>query len=118
MNPDRGVNFRMLLSQGHGALEGATVRITGADVEHRGHPGVSGSRNYFVAIAVVFRTVDMAMGIDELSHWLIDSLTQWLNDQMNQQSNHFKRAPFGTSSANVANTGFPSSPTEAAKSIP
>jgi hypothetical protein len=31
---------------------------------------------------------------------------------------HFNRAPFGTSSANVAITGFPSSPTDAASSIP
>ena len=31
---------------------------------------------------------------------------------------YFNRAPFGTSSVNVARTGFPSSPTDAARSIP
>src|SRR5713101_3921436 len=33
-------------------------------------------------------------------------------------SSYFNRAPFGTSSANVAMTGFPSSPTEAANNMP
>src|SRR5688572_342924 len=31
---------------------------------------------------------------------------------------YFSRAPFGTSSVNVARTGFPSSPTDAARSMP
>src|SRR5438094_4560022 len=38
--------------------------------------------------------------------------------QVSTQQSHFNRAPFGTSSPNVAITGLPSSPTDAASSIP
>ena len=65
MDSNRGIDISVLFSQLNCALEGAAVRVAGADIEHHRNAGVARPRNHFLAIGVVLGTIDMAMGINE-----------------------------------------------------
>ena len=65
MNADRNVDFVVIFSQLNRPFKGSAVRVARPDVEHGRNPGSARSRNDILAISVVFRTVDVAMGIDE-----------------------------------------------------
>src|SRR5262249_35079469 len=66
MDSDRGVDIVVSFSEGDRALEAATVRISGPDIQHRDDIGVLGPLYYCVAIGIEFCSVDMAVGIDKL----------------------------------------------------
>src|SRR5207244_4387313 len=74
MHTDRRVNSFVLFSQCDRAFECAAVWIARAHVEHRRDAGIESPRDYFFAISIIFRTVDVAMRIDE-GHWRVQSST-------------------------------------------
>src|SRR5947207_15340329 len=67
----------MLLGEFNRAFKCAAMRIADADVEHCRDAGITRARNYLFAIAIVLGPVDVAVRINELSHWINESLSQW-----------------------------------------
>ena len=65
MDADSGVHLWMFLSKVDRPFKVSAVRIARADVEHRRDAGVARARDHLLTIGVVFRAVDVAMGIDE-----------------------------------------------------
>src|SRR5213593_3927268 len=82
MNADSNVDFVVILSQLNRPFKGSAVRVAGADVEHGRNPGSARSGNHMFAINVVFRTVDVAMRIDE--HWVLEGRAR--SDERNPES--------------------------------
>jgi hypothetical protein len=70
-----------------------------------------------VALAILRREPRFDLGIP-VSFGIVHLVFDGLAFPSTRHFNYFNLAPFGTSSANVAITGFPSSPTEAANNIP
>src|SRR6185369_7464954 len=91
MNADRRVDVGVSPAHLDRTFEDAAVGIPGADVQNRRDAGCNGTFEHLIAIRVKLRTINVRMRIDE-------------------HTNYLRRAPFGTSSVNVAITGRPSSP--------
>src|SRR5438105_2721679 len=58
-----GVNIFVSLCQLNSAVESVTVRISGADIEQQIDAGGVRSLNYFLAIVVVLRPINVAMRV-------------------------------------------------------
>src|SRR5215467_1379916 len=102
MCADSGVDVFVSSSKLNRTFQGATVRIARADINNCQNPRVMCSLENFFPISVKLRPIQVRVRINKHSVPL----------------SYFKRAPFGTSSVNVAITGRPSSPYDAATTIP
>src|SRR5215470_6997616 len=112
MNADRGIDAIVLPAQVDCPFEDSAVWVACADVEDRCDACGSGALEHRLAIAVKLRSINVCMRVDE--HCCCPA------DPCNPCSSvaYFKRAPLGTSSVNVAITGRPSSPYDAATTMP
>jgi hypothetical protein len=90
-----GVNERVFPSAINRTFKDAAVRIARADVEDRRNTRIARTLNHLVSILIELWTINMRVRIREHP---CSSVA------------YFRRAPFGTSSVNVAITGRPSSP--------
>ena len=60
------VNFGVLFGEFDCSFKRPTVWIPGADVEHSRHTSVERPTDHFIAIVIVFSTVDVTMRISEV----------------------------------------------------
>src|ERR1044072_6209952 len=99
MNTDCVVDVIVSTAHVDRTFEDSAMRIAGTDIQDRGDPGSKRAFQHRIAIRVKLRTINVRMRVDE-------------------HRSYFNRAPFGTSSVKVAITGRPSSPYEAATTMP
>src|SRR6185503_19098655 len=78
MYADGGKDGVMLFGQLNGAFKGAAVRIAAVYVQHARHTRIMGARDYLFAIGIVFRTVDVAMRINERHSTFIRQVVSYL----------------------------------------
>src|SRR5436309_598039 len=103
MQTDCGIDERILLSNFNALFQRAFLNVTVADLYNDLDSVVAGALNNLITIIFKAMTVNVSMRINERCAGHIA---------------YFNLAPIGTSSRKPAKTGLPSSPTEAATTIP